>query len=215
LQQYPWAQKPESHSAAVVQAVPVGLSVQMLALQMLGATQSTACVAPVQPVRQAPDAMSQVYLPQAVVAAAPQIPAPSQTRAETAVVVLEHIAAAHCVPLTCLRHAPAPLHVPSLPQVDAAPAGHCDATSGGAPGAIGEQVPTLPASEHDMQVPVQALLQQMLLTQKFDAQSEFTPDGHDPPIGILPQLMLTQVLPDVQSAAAVVQDILQAPVPHR
>jgi len=214
LQQYPWAQKPEPHSAAVVQVEPVGLSVQMLALQMLGATQSTACVAPVQPVRHAPDAMSQVYLPQAVVAAAPQTPAPSQTRAETAVVELEQIAAAHCVPLTCFRHPPAPLQVPSLPHVEAAAARHWDATSGGAPGAIGEHVPMLPASEHDMQVPVQALLQQMLLTQKFDAQSAFTPDGQEPPIGILPQLMFTQVLPDVQSAAAVVQDILQALVPH-
>jgi hypothetical protein len=42
----------------------------------------------------------------------------------------------------------------------------------------------------------------------------FTPDGHEPPIGILPQLIATQVLPVVQSAAEVVHVILQAPVPH-
>ena len=201
---------------AIVQAVPVGLSVQALALQMLGATQSTACVVTVQPVRHAPDAMSQVYFPHAVEVAATQTPAPSHTRADAVVVVLVHIAAAHCVPLMCLRHAPAPLQVPSLPHVDAAAAVHCDATSGGSPALIGVQVPTLPASEHDTHVVLHALLQQMLFTQLPEAQSEFTPDGHDPPIGILPQLMFTQVLPDVQSAAdvAVVHAILQAPVPH-
>ena len=166
-----------------------------------------------QPVRHAPDAMSQVYLPHAVMVAALQTPAPSQTRAETAVVVLEHIAAAHCVPLTCFRHAPPPLHVPSLPHVAAAAAGHCDATSGGLPGAIGEHVPTLPASEHDMHVPVHALLQQTLLTQKPEAQSEFRPDEHVPPIGIFPQLMLVQVLPVVHWVVAV-QVVRHAAVPQ-
>jgi len=214
LQQYPCAQKPESHSVAAVHAVPIGLSVQMLALQMLGATQSAAAVVTVQLVRQAPDAMSQVYFPQAVAVAAPHTPAPSHTRADAAVVVLVQVAGAHCVPVTCLRHAPAPLQVPSLPQVDAAAAMHCDATSGGSPARIGEHVPTLPASAHDVQVPVQALLQQMPLTQNPDAQSAFTPDGQAPPTGILPQLMATQVLPEVQSVAVVVQVVLHVPVPH-
>jgi hypothetical protein len=214
LQQYPCAQKPESHSLAIVQAVPIGLSVQLPALQMLGATQSVATVATVQRVRQAPVFVSQVYFPQGVGVAALQTPAPLHTRAEAAVVPLVQVAAAHCVPLTCFRHAPAPSHVPSLPHVDAAAAAHCDATSGGAPASIGEHVPTLPASEHDMHVPVHALLQQTLLTQNPDAQSEFSPDEHVPPTGIFPQLMVTQVLPVVQSAAEVVHDVLQAPVPH-
>jgi hypothetical protein len=94
-----------------------------------------------------------------------QTPAPSQLRADSAVVAFMHIAAAHCVPLTCLRHPPAPSQVPSLPQVEAAAAGHCDATSGATPAGIGVQVPTLPVTEHDMQVPMQAELQQTLLTQ--------------------------------------------------
>ena len=145
--------------------------------------------------------------------AAAQTPAPSHNRADVAVAAVQ-VGAAHCVPLTCFRHAPAPLQVPSLPHVDAAAAGHCAAISGGSPGAIGEQVPRLPTSVHDMHVPVQALLQQMLLTQKFDAQSEFIPDAQTPPIGIFPQLMLTHVLPEVQSAAVVVHAILQAAVPH-
>jgi hypothetical protein len=213
LQQYPCAQKPESHSPAIVHAVPIGLSVQMLALQMFGATQSVAAV--VQVVRHAPAVASQVYLPHGFGAAAPQTPAPSHVRADRAVVAFMHIDGAHCVLLLNLRHAPAPLQVPSFPQVDAAAAGHCDATSGAVPAAIGEQVPTLPATEQDMQVPVQAELQQTLLTQKFDAQSEPIPDGHAPPIGIFPQLMATQVLPATQSAAEVVHEVLQAPVPQR
>ena len=185
----------------------------MLALQMFGATQSVAAV--VQVVRHAPAVVSQVYLPHAVGAAAPQTPAPSHVRADSAVVELMHIGGAHCVLVLYLRHAPAPLQVPSLPHVDAAAAVHCDATSGGSPAAIGEHVPTLPATEHDMHVPVQAALQQMLLTQKFDAQSELIPDGQAPPIGIFPQLMATQVFPATQSAAEVVHEVLQAPVPQR
>ena len=195
-------------------AVPIGLSVQMPALQMLGATQSVAAVAVVQLVRQLPPVVSQVYFPHIVVVAAAQAPAPSHVRPDRAVVEFMHMDGAHCVPLMCLRHAPAPLQVPSLPQVDAAAATHCDATSGAVPAGIGEHVPTLPASEHDRHVPVQALLQQTLFTQKFDAQSEFMPDGQAPPIGILPQLMATQVLPEMQSAAVVVHVVLHAAVPH-
>jgi hypothetical protein len=201
LQQYPCAQKLEAHSPAAVHAAPLGLSVQMLALQMLGATQSVAAV--VQLVRQAPVVVSQVYFPHGLDVAAPQTPAPLQVRADKATVELEHIGAAHWVPLTCLRHAPAPSQLPSLPHVDAAAAGHCEATSGGAPGPIGEHVPTLPVSEHDMQVPVQALLQQTLLTQNPESQSELTPLGQAPPMGILPQLLLTHVLPLVHWDVAV------------
>ena len=75
------------------------------------------------------------------------------------------LAAPHYVPLGYLRHPPAPLQVPSLPQVEGAAIGHCAATSGGSPAGIGEHVPTLPESAQDMQVPVHALLQQTLLTQ--------------------------------------------------
>jgi hypothetical protein len=146
--------------------------------------------------------------------AALQVPAPSQLRGDSAVVVLMHAGCAHWVPGMYLRQAPAPSQVPSLPQVDAAAIGHCVATSGAEPAGMGEQVPTLPAIEHDVQVPVQALLQQMLFTQWPEAQVLSCPVGHEPPIGIRPQLMLTQVLPDEQSAAVLVHDILHAPVPH-
>jgi len=213
-QQKPCAQKPESHSLGIVQAVPIDLSVHTPPLQMLGATQSVVAVAVVQVVRQAPAVVSQVYLPHGRDAAARQTPAPSQVRADNAVVEFMHAAAPHTVVVPYLRHAPAPSQVPSLPHVEAAAIGHWEATSGALPAAIGEQVPTLPAIEHDMQVPVHAMLQQTLLTQNPDAQSLFSPDEHVPPIGILPQLMATQVLPLVQSVAVVVHVVLHAPVPH-
>jgi hypothetical protein len=211
LQQYPCAQKLDVHSPGVVHAAPFGLRVQMLALQMLGAMQSVAAV--VQLVRQAPAVVSQVYFPHGLDVAAPQTPAPLHVRADRAIVVLEHMGGAHWVPLTCLRHAPAPSQVPSLPHVVAAAATHCEATSGGAPGAIGEHVPTLPVSEHDMHVPVQALLQQTLLTQNPDSQSELVPLGQAPPTGILPQLLLTHVLPVVHWVVAV-QVVRHAAVPQ-
>jgi len=79
LQQTPCAQKPESHSFAVVQLAPVGFSVQVFALQMFGATQSPS--AP-HVVRQIPEGMSHWYFPQDAIVAAAQTPAPSHRRAD-------------------------------------------------------------------------------------------------------------------------------------
>jgi hypothetical protein len=87
------------------------------------------------------------------------------------------------------------LHVPSLPHVVAAAAGHWPATTGGSPAETGEHVPVLQL----VHVPVQAELQHTPCTQNPDAQSDPTPDGHRPPIGILPQLMATHVLPVTHS----------------
>jgi len=197
-----------------VHVEPIGLSVQEVPLQMLGATQSVIDVAAVQVVRHAPAVMSQVYFPHGNVVAARQTPAPSQVRCDSAVTVSIQVDAAHCVPAMYLRQPPAPSQVPSVPQVDAADIVHWDATSGAVPAGIGEQVPTLPVIPHDMHVPVQAVLQQILFTQWPCAQSVSSPDGQLPPFGILPQLELTQVLPIVQSAAVVVQVILHAVAPH-
>jgi hypothetical protein len=102
LQQTPCAQKPESHSFATVHGAPVGLRVQAPPLQMLGATQSVVEVAVVQLVRQAPAVMSQVYFPHGTAVAVPQVPAPSQARGESAVVVFMHVGLPHCVPLVYL-----------------------------------------------------------------------------------------------------------------
>src|SRR5262245_45068819 len=53
LQQKPCAQKPESHSFGIVHGAAIGLSVQLPALQMFGATQSVAWVAVVHVLRHA------------------------------------------------------------------------------------------------------------------------------------------------------------------
>ena len=98
-----------------------------------------------------------------------------------------------------------------MPQVDAAVVAHCVATVGAWPDAIGEQVPIVPVRAHDMQVPVQALLQQTLWAQNPDAQA--VPAVQVAPGGSLPQLLLTQELGETQSVL-IEQVVLQAPVPH-
>jgi len=193
-QQRPCAQKPELHSAAAVHVAPIGLSEHVVPLQMFGDTQ---CASVEHVLRQMPAVVSHWNATQDCVVAAAQAPAPSQSCGGLYVDPV-HDAATHCVPITCLRQAPAPLHVPSLPQVDAAAAGHWPATTGGAPAETGEHVPVL----HAMHVPVHAVLQHTPCTQKPDAQSVPTPDGHRPPMGILPQLMATHVLPVTHSLVA-------------
>ena len=162
---------------------------------MFGATQ---CASIEQPFLQMPAVVSHWNATHDCVVAAAQAPAPSHSCGGLYVDPV-HDAATHCVPVTCLRHAPAPLHVPSLPQVDAAAAGHWPATTGGSPAETGEHVPLL----HAMHVPVHAVLQHTPCTQKPDAQSAPTPDGHRPPMGILPQLMATHVLPVTHSLVIV------------
>jgi hypothetical protein len=66
-------------------------------------------------------------------------------------------------------------------------------------------------SAQDMQVAVQALLQQTPCAQKPDAHAEAA--VHSAPGGSLPQLLLTQELGETQSVLAE-QVVLQAPVPH-
>jgi hypothetical protein len=95
-------------------------------------------------------------------------------------------------------------------------AGHWLCTSGGLPAGISEQVPTLPASTHDWQVPLQSLSQQTLCEQK--------PEAHSPPIMqltpvcFLPHIAPRHVLGARQSVpdVATVQVVLQAETPsHR
>ena len=104
-----------------------------------------------------------------------------------------------------------PLQVPSAPQVEAADIVHWVAGVGVWPAGTGEQVPALLVSAQDMQVPVQALLQQTPCAQKPDWQAAAAEQGA--PGGSFPQLPLVQELGATQSLL-VVQVILQAPVPH-
>jgi hypothetical protein len=66
----------------------------------------------------------------------------------------------HTVPGTCLRHAPAPSHLPSSPQLDAGDAGHADAARGLAPVGRFTHDPAEPATAHDLHPSVQAVVQQ-------------------------------------------------------
>jgi len=203
------AQMPLAQSPFAPQVLPLGRFTQTPMTQTLGDTQS---VSTLQVLRHAP--VPHTNGSHIDVVAVWQVPVPLQVRPDVNVEPVQ-AAAAQLVPAAYRRQAPAPLQVPSLPQVDAAAIGHCDAVTGALPAAIGVHVPMLVAIAQDMQVPAHMLLQQTPSTQNPDAQSVPTPDGQSPPIGILPQLMFTQELPDTQSAAAVVHDVLQAAVPHR
>ena len=79
------------------------------------------------------------------------------------------LAAMHVVPAAYLRHAPLPLHEPSVPQLDAIWSGHWPI--GSCPAGTDAQVPAVPASAHDTQVPAHAVAQQTPCAQTLCAQS--------------------------------------------
>jgi hypothetical protein len=209
-QQTPCWQKVDAHSPPAPQVVPSALrpQVPVVVLHRLGETQSAVVV---QVVLHWPF-VPQLRLPPQVVGvtAAPQTPRPLHRRGGVKLAVVQ-AEGAHCVPLTNLRHAPAPSQVPSVPQVDAAVAVHWVATTGAVPAGTGAQVPTLPISAHDWQVPVHAELQQTFCTQKPEPQSAAA--AQVAPIGFFPQLPLVQTFGATQSAFEV-QVVLQAAVPH-
>jgi hypothetical protein len=86
-----------------------------------------------------------------------QVPTPSQVDASRRVEPVQ-LPAAQTVPWAYLRQAPAPSHIPSLPQLVAPSSAH--SLAGSVPAGTGEQVPTLPAMLQASQAPMQALSQQ-------------------------------------------------------
>ena len=108
-----------------------------------------------------------------------------------------HESAPHVVLAAYLRHAPAPLHCPSRPQVVAPSSAHWP--RGSMPSGIFRQVPSLPATAHDLHVPVQAAEQHRPCAQIAELHSASAPQA--PPSGFLPQLLLTHVLGETQSAS--------------
>jgi hypothetical protein len=78
-------------------------------------------------------------------------------------------------------HPPAPLHLPLRPQVCAPSSGQ--SPSEGLLRGTGEQVPTLPGTRHDMQLPEQAPLQQKPSTQNPELHS--LARVHAPPLSFL------------------------------
>lgn len=94
-----------------------------------------------------------------------------------------------------------------MPQLGASASAHWPC--GSCPLGTFVQVPALPPSAQDLQLPVHAVAQQALCAQIPDLQSPPAPQVA--PGGLSPQLPETQKLPAVQSASAE-QMVLQAPV---
>ena len=69
---------------------------------------------------------------------------------------------------------------------------------GSAPAAIDAQVPMVPASAHDRQMPTQAVAQQTPCSHRLESHSPAAPQLA--PIGFLPQLPARQVFGLVHSA---------------
>jgi len=81
------------------------------------------------------------------------------------------------VPAMWLRQAPLPSQVPSSPQLETSEAGQVLATRGAVPAGTNPQSPGELGVLQDLQVSVQALLQQTLSTQKPLAQSPEQPQA--------------------------------------
>lgn len=188
-QQKPWAQNPELHSAAAAQAAPIGFLPQLPEMQVLGATQS-ALEAHV--VLQAP--VPQTNGSHEAGVAATQAPMPLQVRAGVNVVPVQ-AAPAHTVPAPYRRQPPDPSQVPSVPQLAAPLSVHWP--SGSWPTGTRVQLPALPDSAQERQVPVQLELQQTPCWQRPESHSAAV--VQTVPSGFFEQTPPLQTLGDTQS----------------
>jgi hypothetical protein len=115
------------------------------------------------------------------------------------------------VPDAHSSQAPAPLHAPSVPQVDGACMAH--SLSGSVPAVMAPQVPSAPlpffAAVHAWQRPVQAVLQQTPSTQEPDWHCAAVEQAAPLASGAV-QTPALQTSPEMQSAL-LVQGFLQAP----
>jgi hypothetical protein len=181
------------HIAADVQGVPFGSCVQTLPIQLNPVTQS-ALVAQL---------VLQLVVPQTYglherSIPAAQVPEASQRPARCSAPAL-HESAPHTVFAAYLRQAPMPLHCPSSPQVLAPSSAHWP--SGSIPSGTFLHVPSLPETAHDLHVPVHVVMQHLPCAQNVELHSASAPQLA--PRGFLPQLPLTQVLGETQSASVV------------
>lgn len=99
------------------------------------------------------------------------------------------------VPAMWLRQAPLPLQVPSRPQVEASDSGQVLGRRGLSPAGTKPQRPGELGVLQDLQVSVQALLQQRPSTQKPLAQSPLQP--HVTPFGLRIPFVLLHATPSV------------------
>ena len=118
-----------------------------------------------------------------------------------------HDAFTQTVPAAYRRQPPVPSQVPSVPQVDAPLSAHW--FSGSAPTAANVQVPAVPASAHDRQVPVQLELQQTPCWHRPEAHS--VAPVHVVPSGFFVHWPALQMLGAMQSAL-VAQVVRQVPL---
>jgi hypothetical protein len=165
-QQTPCAQKPESQSVLWVHEAPIGERPQLPFMHSAGETHS---LFPEQVVRQSLPA-PQTNGAHVSEDPAMQVPTPSQVDASRRVDPVQ-LPGEQTVPCTYLRQAPAPSHVPSLPQLVAPSSPH--SLAGSVPAGTGEQVPILPAMLQAWQASVQVVSQQTPSTQR--------PFEHSPP----------------------------------
>ena len=100
-------------------------------------------------------------------APAAHVPLPSQVLMFVTAAPL-HVPGWQTVPATYLRHAPAPSHVPSAPQLPTSDFGQVDAARGASPAGTSEHVPIDPVTSHLLHVSVHAVSQQTPSTQKLD-----------------------------------------------
>jgi hypothetical protein len=210
-QQKPSVQKaPATHSSLIAHVAPSGFLPHVLPTQVFGATQSEFCVHvwrhDVEPLHMNG---KQLWLPPPPL----QLPAPSHVLASACIdALVGHDAATHCVPAGHLRHAPMPLHVPSLPHVEAAETPHWPVGSV-APRSSGEHVPSVLLSVHDTHGPEQVALQHTPCAEHTRPCAHWLLAEHGPPFGSRPHEPLMQVALAAHMEFTV-QVPLHAPAPH-
>jgi hypothetical protein len=109
------------------------------------------------------------------------------------------VPAAQTVVVPYSWHLPVPSHLPLVLQL-LAPLSVQVAEGSAPPAVTGLQVPALPATAQDMQVPVQVVAQQTPCWQRLVAHSD--PDEHEVPFGFNEQLPALHTVGETQSASA-------------
>jgi hypothetical protein len=148
---------------------------------------------------------AQVTMPRAV-----QVPAPSQVFGFCDCFFAMHVAAAHGVPATQWRQAPAPSQAPSRPQLAAIEAVQ-RACGSAAPAATFEQVPRKPGTLQAVQLPQLDDEQQTPSTQLLLSQSEPAPQLA--PSGFFRHTAPAQVAGATQSASEL-HELAHMPFSH-
>ena len=161
LQQTPSEQNPEAQSAPFVQTAARGFGPQLPATHLMPGAQSESALQEGKHLLVAP---SQLNGAQTVAGPGRQRPAESQT-STSSTDAPSHTPALQTEPGAYLRQAPAPLQVPSSPQVETSAFGHMPGVRCAAPFATKVHVPGAACVLHALHVSPQAVLQHTPSTQ--------------------------------------------------